>query len=209
MASVSGEKTSTRRSRGRPRTSHRAPLDSATMDNVHTSPIQTAPDLDDSMYAMDDAPTNDLYGFGALVSPILSLPFARTNQMELKFKANLVGEKIHNPAIYLCDQCNLPILIYGRMVCVFAKSFWLMIDTFLSICLQIPCKHVFCYACASKADKACLRCSDEIFKIEKCNLGTVFMCRTDSCKRTYLSQRDLEAHIKHRHVRKADLSQRM
>ena len=65
---------------------------------------------------MSETNANDLYGFGALVSPILSLPFAKTNQMEWKFKANLVGEKILNPAIYLCDLCNLPILIYGRMV---------------------------------------------------------------------------------------------
>ena len=82
------------------------------------SSLNTSAEHDDSVYGMDEAPSaNDLYGFGALVSPMLSLPFARTNQMELKFKANLVGEKILNPAIYLCDQCDLPILIYGRMVC--------------------------------------------------------------------------------------------
>ena len=28
------------------------------------------------------------------------------------------------------------------------------------------------------------------------------MCQTDSCKRTYLSQRDLQAHIEHRHIRR-------
>ncbi len=83
----------------------------------------------------------------------------------------------------------------------------------LNTCLlrhQIPCKHVFCFHCADKNAGAavCPRCHDEAFKIEKCSLGTVFMCKTESCKRTYLSQRDLEAHIKHRHVRK-DLSNRL
>jgi len=126
---------------------------------------------------------NNLFGIGPLVSPMLSLPFARTNKAEWKFKANLVGKKILNPCIYMCDQCSLPILVYGRM---------------------IPCKHVFCYGCAEKSTPSCPRCAEEIFKIERCSLGTVFMCRNDSCKRTYLSQRDLEAHIKHRHVRKAD-----
>lgn len=28
------------------------------------------------------------------------------------------------------------------------------------------------------------------------------MCQTESCKRTYLSQRDLQAHIEHRHIRR-------
>jgi len=28
------------------------------------------------------------------------------------------------------------------------------------------------------------------------------MCQTESCKRTYLSQRDLQAHIEHRHLRR-------
>ena len=28
------------------------------------------------------------------------------------------------------------------------------------------------------------------------------MCQTESCKRTYLSQRDLQAHIEHRHMRR-------
>lgn len=31
-------------------------------------------------------------------------------------RVNLVGEKVLNPMIHCCDQCNKPILIYGRMV---------------------------------------------------------------------------------------------
>lgn len=54
--------------------------------------------------------TDNVYG-------LASLPFLKTNQMELNFKANLVGEKILNPLIHFCDACQLPILIYGRMVC--------------------------------------------------------------------------------------------
>jgi hypothetical protein len=39
------------------------------------------------------------------------------------------GEQVLNPMIHCCDQCLKPILIYGRM---------------------IPCKHVFCLACAKQ-----------------------------------------------------------
>lgn len=65
--------------------------------------------------------------------------------------------------------------------------------------LQIPCKHVFCLACAEKHDKACPRCQEKILRIEKTGLGTVFMCTfggtrygNTGCRRTYLSQRDLQ-----------------
>ena len=34
-------------------------------------------------------------------------------------RVNLVGEKVLNPMIHCCDQCNKPILIYGRMVRIF------------------------------------------------------------------------------------------
>ncbi|KPM07552.1 hypothetical protein QR98_0060490 [Sarcoptes scabiei] len=130
----------------------------------------------------------EFFNFNTLISPLSTLPFVQSNKMQWKNRANLVGEKILNPSIHICEECSKPILIYGRM---------------------IPCKHVFCYECANKSQTECLRCSEEIFKIEKCNLGTVFICRNETCKRTYLSQRDLEAHIKHRHVRKSDLLSRL
>lgn len=46
-------------------------------------------------------------------------------------------------------------------------------------------------------------------RIEQCQLGTVFVCSFGSprhgpggCRRTYLSYRDMEAHVKHRHAKK-------
>lgn len=102
-------------------------------------------------------------------------------------KVNLIGEKVLNPMIYICDQCDKPILIYGRM---------------------IPCKHVFCLRCARSENlKICPRCKEKAVRVEQTGLGTVFMCThggtrygSSGCRRTYLSQRDLQAHINHRHV---------
>lgn len=102
-------------------------------------------------------------------------------------KVNLIGEKVLNPMIHCCDQCDKPILLYGRM---------------------IPCKHVFCLKCArSEPIKTCPRCNDKVLRVEQSGLGTVFMCThggsrygNTGCRRTYLSQRDLQAHINHRHI---------
>uniref|UniRef100_UPI00358E6AFC E3 ubiquitin-protein ligase Hakai-like isoform X2 n=1 Tax=Myxine glutinosa TaxID=7769 RepID=UPI00358E6AFC len=101
-------------------------------------------------------------------------------------KINILGRKEETP-VHFCDKCALPIKIYGRM---------------------IPCKHIFCFGCASlheqKGDKNCPGCSDGVQRIEQCARGTVFMCSVvPGCKRTYLSQRDLQAHVNHRHVRHA------
>lgn len=109
-------------------------------------------------------------------------------------RVNLVGEKVLNPMIHVCDQCNKPILIYGRM---------------------IPCKHVFCLKCAKREEKICPRCNDKVHRVEHAGLGTVFMCvhggsryGVVGCRRTYLSQRDLHAHINHRHnpVQSSDMN---
>lgn len=102
-------------------------------------------------------------------------------------KVSLIGEKVLNPMIHCCDQCEKPILIYGRM---------------------IPCKHIFCLRCArSEPIKSCPRCKEKVIRVEQSGLGTVFMCThggsrygNTGCRRTYLSQRDLQAHINHRHV---------
>ncbi|XP_014008774.1 E3 ubiquitin-protein ligase Hakai isoform X1 [Salmo salar] len=112
-------------------------------------------------------------------------------QMFWDFKLNLIGEKDDIPA-HFCDKCGLPIRIYGRM---------------------IPCKHVFCYECAllheKKGDKMCpgmqlFSCTDPVQRIEQCLRGSLYMCSiVKGCKRTYLSQRDLQAHINHRHMRAA------
>uniref|UniRef100_A0A182NIW3 RING-type E3 ubiquitin transferase n=1 Tax=Anopheles dirus TaxID=7168 RepID=A0A182NIW3_9DIPT len=71
-------------------------------------------------------------------------------------KVNLIGQKVLNPMIYCCDQCDNPILIYGRM---------------------IPCKHVFCLRCArSETLKVCPRCKEKVSRVDQTRLGTVFMC---------------------------------
>uniref|UniRef100_G3U347 RING-type E3 ubiquitin transferase n=1 Tax=Loxodonta africana TaxID=9785 RepID=G3U347_LOXAF len=99
-------------------------------------------------------------------------------------KINIIGEK-DDLLVHFCDKCELPIKIYGRI---------------------IPCKHAFCYACAvlygEKGKKVCPGCSYPVLRIEEYRRGSIFMCSTvERCKRTYLSQRDLKAHIEHRHKR--------
>ncbi|XP_019721583.1 E3 ubiquitin-protein ligase Hakai [Hippocampus comes] len=110
------------------------------------------------------------------------------------YKLNLIGERDEVP-IHFCDKCGLPIQLYGRM---------------------IPCKHVFCYECAllheKKGEKLCpgltmYSCTDQVQRIEQCQRGSLYMCSVVSgCKRTYLSQRDLQAHVNHRHLRSAKSS---
>ncbi|KAM9180401.1 E3 ubiquitin-protein ligase Hakai-like [Dugong dugon] len=99
-------------------------------------------------------------------------------------KINIIGEK-DDLLVHFCDKCDLPIKIYGRI---------------------IPCKHVFCYACAvlygEKGKKVCPGCGYPVLRIEEHRRGSIFMCSTvQRCKRTYLSQRDLKAHINYRHKR--------
>ena len=100
------------------------------------------------------------------------------------FKINILGKK-DETIIHFCDKCELPIRIYGRM---------------------IPCKHALCYTCAilhgKERDMMCPACGNSVQKIQKHSQGSVFVCSTvQGCKRSYLSQRDLEAHINFRHVR--------
>uniref|UniRef100_A0A0K2UNF3 E3 ubiquitin-protein ligase Hakai n=1 Tax=Lepeophtheirus salmonis TaxID=72036 RepID=A0A0K2UNF3_LEPSM len=103
---------------------------------------------------------------------------------------NLIGKKVVNPMIHCCDKCLKPILIYGRM---------------------IPCKHVFCLKCAqSEKNGSCSRCGEKISHVDHAGLGSIYMCShggsrygNNGCRRTYLSQRDLQAHIRHRHVKSA------
>ena len=77
--------------------------------------------------------------------------------------------------IHCCDKCVRPILIYGRM---------------------IPCKHVFCLACAKMEERACPRCGDKVSRVEQAGLGNIFLCTqggsrygNTGCRRTYLSSR--------------------
>lgn len=106
-------------------------------------------------------------------------------ELDWSHKVLLVGEKVQNPMIHICEICTLPILIYGRLS---------------------PCKHVFCLSCAEESNGACSRCDDRIDRIEPAGIGQIFVCSfggsrngVSGCRRSYLSQRDLIAHIKHRH----------
>ncbi|CAG2110707.1 unnamed protein product, partial [Medioppia subpectinata] len=132
----------------------------------------------------DENLASDLVVSAPSMTPFVSpsaKPLHRNEALNWKYRVNLIGEKVVNPRIHCCDKCLLPILVYGRM---------------------IPCKHVFCLSCAKQYESLCPRCGDKVLRVEKSGLGTVFMCQTDSCKRTYLSQRDLQAHIQHRHMRR-------
>ncbi|KAI8782334.1 E3 ubiquitin-protein ligase Hakai [Biomphalaria glabrata] len=116
-------------------------------------------------------------------------PLHQGQPLQWDYEAHLIGEKILNKMIHLCEICELPILVYGRM---------------------LPCKHIFCFGCARKSEKACRRCNGKVQKVEKSALGTVFVCThgapkhdVHGCRRTYLSHRDLQSHIAHRHQPKA------
>jgi len=106
-------------------------------------------------------------------------------ELDWSHKVLFVGEKVQNPMIHICEKCSLPILVYGRVS---------------------PCKHVFCLSCAEKSNNQCPRCEDRIDRIEPAGIGHIFVCTfggsrngASGCRRSYLSQRDLIAHIKHRH----------
>ncbi|XP_054168363.1 E3 ubiquitin-protein ligase Hakai-like isoform X2 [Oppia nitens] len=124
-----------------------------------------------------DLPSHSISSF---VNPGAN-PLHGKEELNWKYRVNLIGEKVVNPRIHCCEKCLLPILVYGRM---------------------IACKHVFCLNCAKRYENQCPRCGEKVLRVEKSGLGTVFMCQTESCKRTYLSQRDLQAHIQHRHIRR-------
>lgn len=116
-------------------------------------------------------------------------------------KVNLIGEKVYKPKIHFCEHCNKPILIYGRL---------------------IPCKHVFCFTCATlclspqqqqqdtntatnqtspSSVSGCHHCGGRALRVERNTLNSIFVCQVDTCRRTYLSARDLQAHVAHRHNR--------
>ncbi|THD19822.1 E3 ubiquitin-protein ligase Hakai [Fasciola hepatica] len=112
---------------------------------------------------------------------LIGSKYARDRSKRLKWNNAiwLVGEKAKDVVFHFCDVCDLPVVIYGRL---------------------LPCKHVLCFNCAAKLPNKCNRCNKTIQTIERCLVGGIFMCfESDGCRRTYLSQRDLQAHIDHRH----------
>jgi len=46
----------------------------------------------------------------------LNVPLHNNQPLQWDHRVNLMGEKCPNPRIHLCDKCNQPVLIYGRMV---------------------------------------------------------------------------------------------
>ncbi|CAI8006744.1 E3 ubiquitin-protein ligase Hakai [Geodia barretti] len=106
-------------------------------------------------------------------------------------KMNLLGRAVQDPLMHICEICCLPVLIYGRMK---------------------RCRHAFCRDCAKKAGGVCPRCREGEQMFEEASMGNVYICthgggRYDNkgCGRSYLSQRDLEAHITYRHKDKSTL----
>ncbi|KAL5479182.1 hypothetical protein EMCRGX_G022673 [Ephydatia muelleri] len=99
---------------------------------------------------------------------------------------NLIGRPTKDPLLHLCEICTLPILIYGRMK---------------------KCRHAFCRDCAKKSAGSCPKCKEDDQSFEEASIGAVYICtegggRYDNkgCARSYLSQRDLEAHAVYRHA---------
>merc|ERR1712223_1928296 len=162
---------------------------SSTDPNLPSSGVQPA-----ALYTMDtdisqlEAPTFTTLDRG---------PSQTMIDLTWDHKVNLIGKKVVNPMIHNCDKCKKPILIYGRM---------------------IPCKHVFCLSCATQsltpsATSTCPRCGDKVVRVEQAGLGSIYMCShggsrygSNGCRRTYLSQRDLQAHIQHRHMKQQQQS---
>ncbi|CAD5115378.1 DgyrCDS4356 [Dimorphilus gyrociliatus] len=112
-------------------------------------------------------------------------PLHKNGFLQWDHKVNLLGEKMQDIDIHCCELCDRPILTYGRM---------------------LPCKHIFCWRCAKRNDTKCARCQHLVNRVEQCELGKVFVCVVDTtkdgkdgCKRTYLSLRDLHAHMNYRH----------
>ncbi|KAJ3611976.1 hypothetical protein NHX12_020255 [Muraenolepis orangiensis] len=183
---------------GGPDVRRRIPIKLLSKQPVRTKP-QPRPPRSTSRPSKTPAGEEESFGFkqeerfdcGAKAGDVFGSQRRYPQQMFWDYKLNLIGEKDDIP-VHFCDKCGLPINLYGRM---------------------IPCKHVFCYECAllheKKGDKMCpgltmYSCTDQVQRIEQCQRGSLYMCSiVQSCKRTYLSQRDLQAHVNHRHMRAA------
>ncbi|XP_074596032.1 E3 ubiquitin-protein ligase Hakai [Brevipalpus obovatus] len=116
----------------------------------------------------------------SFASAVNNVPLHNNQPLPWKNRVNLIGVKCSNPIVHFCRNCEKPILIYGRL---------------------IPCKHPYCYKCARGFGHQCPKCNEKVIRVEKNKLGSVFVCDFKNCQRTYLSRRDLQAHIHHRHSR--------
>lgn len=114
----------------------------------------------------------------------LNVPLHENKPLNWSHKIHLIGEKSMDKRVILCEICKEPILFYGRL---------------------FGCKHAFCFDCAvDLQEKAagCLNCNEHIVKIDRVLHDSLYMCDHENCKRTYISQRDLSAHVQHRHMKK-------
>ena len=114
----------------------------------------------------------------------LNVPLHENKPLNWSHKINLIGEKSIDRRVILCEICKEPILYYGRL---------------------FGCKHAFCFDCAvdlQEKGSGCLNCNEHIVKIDRVMHDSLYMCDHDNCKRTYISQRDLSAHVQHRHLKK-------
>lgn len=146
-------------------------------------------------------------------------------------KVNLIGEKVYKPKIHFCERCSKPILIYGRLIpckhvfCYTCANLCINSATTTpkhcngnaTQASQSPHNHSNYSSNSNQTNssassqasgtnshlvKGCHRCSNKVLRVERNTLNSIFVCQVESCKRTYLSARDLQAHVAHRHTKK-------
>lgn len=195
-AATSGSQASSNQNSSPSRPSNISEPSEPEADNSFTSSVDGQPEPNQPpTFSMDtdistlEAPTFTTLDRSATLQTI--------NSLDWDHKLNLIGMKMVNATIHTCEICQQPILIYGRM---------------------IPCKHVFCISCARTSilpttnasnenskdpRQRCHRCRDPVSRVDPARLGAVFLCEhgDGECKRTYMSQRDLDAHFQHRHMK--------
>merc|ERR1711971_1119983 len=139
------------------------------------------PEMSTPTYSMDtDISTLEAPTFSTLNKG----PSQTMMSLRWDHQVNEMGRRVVNPILHVCDKCKRPILQYGRLTC----------------------KHVLCLNCATiqkQSGGACGRCNAKVLAVEQAGLGCIYMCSyggsrygPDGCRRTYLSERDLEAHKK-------------
>eukprot|EP00039_Didymoeca_costata_P030631 m.30630 g.30630 ORF g.30630 m.30630 type:complete len:471 (+) comp8220_c0_seq1:1816-3228(+) len=91
------------------------------------------------------------------------------------------GKIVRKGYVHMCERCDAPILIYGRLM---------------------PCNHIFCGACAKNfVLKVCIRCGERVESVETFEIGReLFICREATavgrglCGKCHFSLEDLRAH---------------
>ena len=115
----------------------------------------TRPDGSTPTYNMDtdistlEAPTFTTLSHGPSVNILQALKWDH--------QPTLIGTKVVNPILHVCDKCQHPIIRYGRL----------------------NCKHVLCHSCASglmKEISNCIRCNTKVTGVEEVGLGRLFVC---------------------------------